>query len=75
MSTFVDVGRKGDALWSGGNNLVLIDKVACIAAKHVGRYEEMAKELTIFFAGDVEKLKIVKSLHGKNARCRQQLQE
>ena len=61
MSTFVDVGKKGDALWSGGNNLVLIDKVACIAAKHVGRYEEMAKELTIFFAGDVEKLKIVKS--------------
>ena len=40
---------------------MLIDKVACIAAKHVGRYEEMAKELTIFFAGDVEKLKIVKS--------------
>ena len=61
MSTFVDVGKKGDALWSGGGNLVLIDKVACIAAKHVGRYEDMAKELTIFFAGDVEKLRIVKS--------------
>ena len=34
MSTIVDK-------WKGGDNLVLVDGVSCIAAKHVGRPEDM----------------------------------
>lgn len=54
MSTLVDT-------WSGGNNLLLVEKVAHIASKHVGRCEDMIKELTFFFTGDTQKVEIVKS--------------
>ena len=54
MSTIVDK-------WKGGDNLVLVDGVSCIAAKHVGRPEDMVKELLNFFTGDLKKTEILKS--------------
>ena len=54
MSTSVDT-------WKGGDNLALVDKVASIAAKHVGRCEDLIKELTIFFGGHSQKVEILKS--------------
>ena len=50
MSTSVDT-------WKGGDNLVLVDKVASIAAKHVGRCEDLIKELTIFLEAIPKKLR------------------
>ena len=58
MSTYVDV-------WRGGDNLDLVDKVACIAAKHVGRYEDMVKEMTNFFTKETKKVEIMKSCSEK----------
>ena len=47
--------------WKEGGNLTLSEHVACIAAKHVGRYEDMIKELVVFFGGDTKKVEILKS--------------
>jgi hypothetical protein len=47
--------------WKEGGNLTLSEHVACIAAKHVGRYEDMIKKLVVFFVGDTKKVEILKS--------------
>ena len=47
--------------WKEGGNLTLTEHVACIASKHVGRYDDMIKELVVFFAGDTKKVEILKS--------------
>ena len=54
MSTLVDT-------WSGGSNLLLVEKISYIASKHVGRCEDLIKELTFFFTGDTKKVEIIKS--------------
>ena len=53
MSTLVDT-------WKGGDNLVLVDGVSRIASKHVGRPEDMVKELLTFFTGDLKKTEVLK---------------
>ena len=47
--------------WKEGGNLTLTEHVACIASKHVGRYDDVIKELVVFFAGDTKKVEILKS--------------
>ena len=54
MSTIVDT-------WKGGDNLVLVDGVSRIASKHVGRPEDMVKDLLHFFTGDLKKTEVLKS--------------
>ena len=54
MSTRVDT-------WKGGDNLALVDKVASIASKHVGKYDVFISELTLFFGSQAQKVEILKS--------------
>lgn len=58
MSTRVDT-------WKGGDNLALVDKVANIASKHVGKYDGLISELTLFFGSQAQKVEILKSCSEK----------